>query len=288
MPQTRSQNKRRSPKPVSARARQLSTASRKRRVVRNPTLTPAKRGVIAARLARELEESDFTQTHLARLLAGFDAPERKVEGTRRLILKWLSGTNPGVDYARQLSEIFGKEADYFLVVPATHTEHEAVEFARATAETIRGRNGAETLSGPLDRTMIHRLFPHFNEDHVFIDLVDVLEPARHVRARRLKADPKWPPRSFYLTADLIPGFVLAEALAQTGAIALLAEPENRDRIVLCAAFNGLRFKRVVHADDEVVLEAWVTRRTGQLAQVDVKASVQDLTAVQGRLTLAIS
>lgn len=242
--------------------------------------------VVSARLAEALEEAGFSKSLLARLLAGPDAPVSKVEAQRRLILKWLTGTQPGLDYASRLSDIFGKAPDHFLAVEVVTPEQDAVEFARAVAQQLRSPDD-EPITGPLKRDQIAELFPQFNRQHLLVDYVEQIEPGEHVQARRFEATKDWPPMSFYYTADMIPGFVLAEALAQTAAIALLAQPENRKRTVLCAAFNGIRFKQVVHAEDEVELEAQITRVSGAIAHADVEASVGGVVAVHGRLTLAV-
>jgi len=43
----------------------------------------------------------------------------------------------------------------------------------------------------------------------------------------------------------MPGVLIVEAMAQTGAVAVLSEEENRGRIAFFAGIDGVRFKRIV-------------------------------------------
>jgi 3-hydroxyacyl-[acyl-carrier-protein] dehydratase len=252
----------------------------------NARAKPTRNTTVALRLVAALQELGYTKSDLARLLAGPDATQTRIEGQRRLVQRWAVGTQPGLENASKLSDLLGKPADYFLPPGAERSaDDDAVAYGRQMARRLR-RSSA--ITGPLSKKQIAALFVHFNEDHVLVDQVDAVVPGARVIAKRFKADPKWPPKSFYYTADMIPGFVLAEALAQTAAIALLAQDENRHKIVLCAAFINMRFKRVVHADDEVRLDATITKTRGDVAHADVEASVGGQVAVKGRLVLSIT
>ena len=56
----------------------------------------------------------------------------------------------------------------------------------------------------------------------------------------------------------MPGVLIVEAMAQTGAVAVLAEEENRGKIAFFAGIDDCRFKRVVEPGD--VLDAHVRDR----------------------------
>lgn len=243
--------------------------------------------LIATRLAAALRDAQVSQSQLARQLAGEGAPPARVESIRRLILKWLSAGNaPSLDYALRLADILGKDDDYFTNVQLDETSQDAVVFIRQAALELQ-EPGDPPLSGSLASDEIAELFPHFNSEHILIDDVTALIPGKSVQAVTRAEWRKWPYGSFYKTADMIPGFVLAEALAQTAAIALLAQPENRRRVVLCAAFNAMRFRHIVPSNKDVVFDAEITHASGPIVHADVKATVDGEVAVRGRLTLAV-
>ena len=52
----------------------------------------------------------------------------------------------------------------------------------------------------------------------------------------------------------MPGVLIVEAMAQTGAVAVLSQEENRGRLALFAGIDDVRFKRIVEPGDELDLE----------------------------------
>lgn len=57
----------------------------------------------------------------------------------------------------------------------------------------------------------------------------------------------------------LPPTILTEAIAQVGAIMILAKPENRQSLPLFAGIKRVRYRRAVHPGDVVVIEAMVLR-----------------------------
>ena len=75
---------------------------------------------------------------------------------------------------------------------------------------------------------------------------------------------------------MLPPTILTEAVAQVGAILILAKPENRQRLIFFTGIERVRYRRPVHPGDVVEIEADVLRlrsRMGVLhgvARVDGK------------------
>ena len=61
---------------------------------------------------------------------------------------------------------------------------------------------------------------------------------------------------------VMPGVLLLEALAQVGAIAVLALPENRGKIAYFGGVKNARFKRQVVPGDVLELECVLTKQKG--------------------------
>ena len=58
---------------------------------------------------------------------------------------------------------------------------------------------------------------------------------------------------------MLPPTILTEAVAQVGAIMILAKPENRQRLPFFAGIERVRYRRPVHPGDVVEIEATVMR-----------------------------
>src|ERR1041385_6729371 len=58
---------------------------------------------------------------------------------------------------------------------------------------------------------------------------------------------------------VLPPTILTEAVAQVGAIMILAKPENRQRLIYFMGIERVRYRRPVHPGDVVEIEARVLR-----------------------------
>jgi len=85
----------------------------------------------------------------------------------------------------------------------------------------------------------------------------------------------------------MPGVLIVEAMAQTGAVAVLSEEENRGRIAFFAGIDDVRFKRIVEPGDELELECVVERMRGPIGRGKATAKVDGKLAARGMLTFAV-
>ena len=56
---------------------------------------------------------------------------------------------------------------------------------------------------------------------------------------------------------VLPPTILTEAVAQVGAILILAKPENREKLIYFMGIERVRYRRSVYPGDTVVIEAHV-------------------------------
>jgi 3-hydroxyacyl-[acyl-carrier-protein] dehydratase len=87
---------------------------------------------------------------------------------------------------------------------------------------------------------------------------------------------------------VFPGVLLLEALAQTGAIAALSDPEFRGKIVLFGRADQVRFRRTVVPGETLRLETRLTQRRGAVGKGEGRAYVGDELACSATLTFAIT
>jgi 3-hydroxyacyl-[acyl-carrier-protein] dehydratase len=87
---------------------------------------------------------------------------------------------------------------------------------------------------------------------------------------------------------VMPGVLIIEALAQTGAVALLSLPELKGKIAYFAAINHAKFKGKVLPGDVLILETEIVKRKGPIGIGMAKALVDGKVVVQAELTFAIA
>ena len=86
---------------------------------------------------------------------------------------------------------------------------------------------------------------------------------------------------------IMPGVLMVEALAQTGAVAILSMEENKGRNALFGGINNLKFKKQVVPGDRLKLEVKIIKRKGPIGIGEAIATVDGKIAVKGELTFAI-
>ena len=86
---------------------------------------------------------------------------------------------------------------------------------------------------------------------------------------------------------IMPGVLIVEALAQTGAVAILSLEENKGKNALFGGIDKLRFKRQVVPGDVLKLEVKIIKRKGPIGVGEAVATVDGVVAAKGELTFAI-
>ena len=143
-----------------------------------------------------------------------------------------------------------------------------------------------TTALPLDRAAIEAILPH-REPFLLIDEVLELEPGERVVAlKRVRGD-EWYFRGHFPGRPVMPGVLIVEAMAQTGAVAVLTQEENRGRLALFAGIDDVRFKRIVEPGDELQLECTLEHVRGPIGKGKARATVDGQLAARGTLTFAV-
>ena len=144
----------------------------------------------------------------------------------------------------------------------------------------------QTPATPFGKDVIESILPH-RDPFLLVDEVMELDPGRRVVARRaVSADDWWFPGHFPERA-VMPGVLIVEAMAQTGAIAVLVEEENRGKIAFFAGIDDCRFKRIVEPGDVLTLACEIDTIRGKVGRGKATAHVGDALAARGTLTFAV-
>jgi 3-hydroxyacyl-[acyl-carrier-protein] dehydratase len=139
---------------------------------------------------------------------------------------------------------------------------------------------------PLGKAEIEAILPH-RDPFLLIDEVIELEPGVRVVARRHVRADEWYFAGHFPGRPIMPGVLVVEAMAQTGAVAVLSQEENRGRLALFAGIDGVRFKRIVEPGDELVLSCDLGRARGPIGKGRAEARVGGELAARATLIFAV-
>lgn len=142
------------------------------------------------------------------------------------------------------------------------------------------------LTLPLDHAAIERILPH-RYPFLLVDRIVEFEPdKRIVGIKNVSLNER------YLThrageTPALPPTILTEAIAQVGAIMILAKPENRQKLPYFMGIERVRYRRPVHPGDVVVIEAIVQRLRSRMGRLRGIARVNGNVVVEGTMTFAL-
>jgi 3-hydroxyacyl-[acyl-carrier-protein] dehydratase len=142
------------------------------------------------------------------------------------------------------------------------------------------------LTLPLDHAAIERILLH-RYPFLLVDRVTELEiDKRIVGIKNVSRN------DHYLSveasgASVFPPTLLTEAIAQVGAILILAKPENRQRLPLLAGIKRFRFRQPARPGDVIEMEAHVVRLGSRMGVLEGVARVDGKIIAGGTMTCAL-
>jgi 3-hydroxyacyl-[acyl-carrier-protein] dehydratase len=143
------------------------------------------------------------------------------------------------------------------------------------------------VKAPLGPAEIRDLIPH-RYPFLLVDRIEEIEPG--VRAVGLKNVTQNEPffQGHFPDYPVMPGVLIIEAMAQVGAVGVMAGGKHRDRLALFAGIDGVRFRRQVLPGDILKMEVEITRLKGSVGRGKGSATVDGERVCEAELMFAFA
>jgi 3-hydroxyacyl-[acyl-carrier-protein] dehydratase len=138
----------------------------------------------------------------------------------------------------------------------------------------------------LTSQQIQAIIPH---RHPFLLVDRIVELEEGVRAVGIKAVTIGEPffTGHFPDFPVMPGVLIAEAIAQVGAIAVMRSPDFVDRIPFLAGLDNFRFRRQVVPGDLLRMEVTLTQLRSRAGKGHGVATVDGQVVAEGDITFVI-
>ncbi len=138
----------------------------------------------------------------------------------------------------------------------------------------------------LNSNEIEQILPH-RYPFLLVDRILECEPGIKAKGIKCVSANEMQFMGHFPGKHVMPGVLVIEALAQTGAVALLTEEENKGKIVFFGGIKAARFKKQIVPGDTLELNCEIIMRKGPIGIGKATAYVNGKTAVTAELTFAI-
>jgi 3-hydroxyacyl-[acyl-carrier-protein] dehydratase len=145
---------------------------------------------------------------------------------------------------------------------------------------------AVELKLPLETEDIKKILPHRYPFLLVDRIVEFEEDRRIVGVKNVSSNER-----YFIAGPhgvpVLPASILTEAMAQAGAVLILAKPENRSRLIYFMGIDRVRYRRPVVAGDQVMLEGIVVRLRSKMGSLRGIARVDGKVVCEGQMTFAL-
>ena len=138
----------------------------------------------------------------------------------------------------------------------------------------------------LDATQIQALIPH-RYPFLLVDRIVELEPGKRAIGLKHVSMSDQYLQGHFPNYPVMPGVLIVEALAQTGAVLVMQDPANAGKLPFFARIDNCRFRQQVRPGDTLRLEVTVTSFRGPVGKAHARALVGSTLACEADLTFAL-
>ncbi len=133
---------------------------------------------------------------------------------------------------------------------------------------------------------IMEILPH-RQPFLLIDTIEELVPGARAVAKKNVTFNEPFFAGHFPGNPVMPGVLIVEALAQTGAVAILSQPEWKGKTAYFAGISQAKFKQKVLPGDTLMLETEIIKVKGPIGVGKAVARVDGRLACSAELTFAI-
>lgn len=133
---------------------------------------------------------------------------------------------------------------------------------------------------------IMEIIPH-RHPFMLIDTIEELEPGVRAVGKKCVSFNEPYFAGHFPENPVMPGVLIIEALAQTGAVAMLGLPEWKGKTAYFVGIDKAKFKQKVHPGDVLMLETKISRVKGPIGVGEAVATVNGKVVTKAELTFAI-
>ena len=138
----------------------------------------------------------------------------------------------------------------------------------------------------LNKEEIKNIIPQ-RDPFLMIDEVEEYVQGESAIAYKNVNAQEWYFKGHFPGNPIMPGVLIAESLAQTGAIAILSMNENKGKNALFGGIDKMKFKKMVVPGDRLKLEVRIIKRKGPIGVGEAIATVNENIVAKGELTFAL-
>lgn len=139
----------------------------------------------------------------------------------------------------------------------------------------------------LNSNQIQEILPH-RYPFLLVDKITDMEPGKWARGIKCVTANEMHFLGHFPEKHIMPGVLIMEALAQTGAVAILSQEEHKGKIVVFGGIKNCRFKQQVVPGDVLELYCEMTAVKGPAGFGKVVAMVDGKIAAQGEISFVIT
>ena len=138
----------------------------------------------------------------------------------------------------------------------------------------------------LNKDQIKKIIPQ-REPFLMIDEVEEYKAGESATAYKYVNEEEWYFKGHFPGNPIMPGVLITESLAQTGAIAILSLEENKGKNALFGGIDKMKFKKMVVPGDKLKLEVKIIKQKGPIGVGEAIATVDEKIVARGELTFAV-